>query len=148
MNENKLQQARNYAAKSILGLSHYSSSKEAFKKLQLLPLNQKRDIHVVTFVKKALEEKAPSEVQATYKNQQRPSHLRQGKLQTPRHKTTQYETSTFYSSLQTWNSIPQHIKQTNLPQFKTNLQKHMLQKFPESYNTTILTMSSLIKIKF
>ena len=131
-NQNKIQQAQNYAAKSILGLNKYSSSQAALKKLDLLCLSQKRDIHAAVFVKKALDEKAPIEIQAKYNNQQRPSSLRQGRLQTPRHRTTLYETGAYYSSLQIWNSTPQDIKQTSLTQFRTKLQKHKLQQHAEA----------------
>ena len=131
-NQNKLQQAQNYAAKSILGLSKYSSSSGALKKLELLPLNQKRDIHAAVFVKKSLEEKVPNGIKMKYNSQQRPLILRQGRLQTPRHRTTLYENGTFYSSIQSWNNIPQEIKETTIGQFKNKLQKHKLQLFLET----------------
>ena len=122
-NQNKLQQAQNYAVKSILGVHKYSSSKEALKKLDLLTLSEKRDIHAAVFVKKALTENAPTEIQLKYTNQQRPANLRQCRLQTPTHKTKLYETGALYSSIQTWNSIPHDIKTTtSLNQFKTSLQ--------------------------
>ena len=131
-NQNKLQQAQNYAAKSILGLSKYSSSREALKKLELLPLNQKRDIHAAVFVKKSLEEKVPNEIKIRYNTQQRPSTLRQGRLQTPSHRTTLYETGTYYSSIQIWNTIPQDIRQTSIGQFKNKLQKYKRQLYSET----------------
>ena len=131
MNTNKLQQAQNYAAKSILGVNRYSSSTEALKKLELIPLNQKRDIHTAVFLKKSLEGKAPIKHKEKYQNQQRPSHLRQGRLQLPRHRTKLYETGTFYSSIKIWNSIPRDIQQTSIENFKTKFQKHKLQKFIE-----------------
>ena len=126
INQNKLQQAQNYAAKSILGQSKYSSSKEALRKLELLRLKDKRDIHTAVFVKKALDEKAPKEIVNKYNNQQRPLTLRQGRLQTPRHRTNLYETGAYYSSIQIWNSIPQEIKETPTQQFRSKLQKHKL----------------------
>ena len=122
-NQNKLQQAQNYAVKSILGVHKYSSSKEALKKLDLLTLSEKRDIHAAVFVKKALTENAPTEIQLKYTNQQRPANLRQCRLQTPTHKTKLYETGALYSSIQAWNCTPPDIKTTNsLKQFKTSLQ--------------------------
>ena len=130
-NQNKIQQAQNYAAKSILGLSKYSSTTEALKKLELLPLNEKRDIHTAVFARKALEENAPSEIHEKYNSQQRPASLRQNRLQTPRHRTKLYETGTFYSSIQIWNEVPQTIKNTSIGTFKNNLQKYKLQKYLE-----------------
>ena len=129
INENKLQQAQNYAAKSILGLSKYSSSKQALRKLELLPLQEKRNIHTAVFVKKTLENKGPKELIFKYNNSRRPEALRQGNLQLPTHKTQQYENGPFYASLKTWNSTPQNIKQTDINQFKDKLQKHRLAQF-------------------
>ena len=129
INSNKLQQSQNYAAKSMLGVSRYSSSKEALKKLELLPLAQKRDIHTAVFVKKAMEGKVPSEIHMKYINQQRPSNLRQGSFQIPRHRTKLYETGTYYTSIKIWNTLPQKIKENNLASFKHMLQKQKLEKY-------------------
>ena len=131
-NSNKLQQAQNYAAKSILGVNKYSSSTEALKKLELLPLHQKRDIHSAVFVKKALERKAPSKIHEKYNAHQRPSTLRQGRFRTPTHKTSLYETGTFYSSLKIWNSTPEDIQRTPLENFRMQLQKYKLSNFTET----------------
>ena len=132
MNENKLQQAQNYAAKSILGVNKFSSSRAALKKLELLPLTEKRDIHSAVFVKKALAERAPTEIQVKYNNQQRPSALRQGRLQTPQHKTKLYETGAYYSSLQFWNTLSPEVQHTSPDQLKNKLQKQKLTTFLET----------------
>ena len=130
-NSNKLQQAQNFAAKSILGISKYSSSKAALKKLELLPLDEKRNIHTAVHVKKMIEGKGPTELRCRYQKQQRPEGLRKGNLQLPTHKTTLYETGPFYSSLKIWNSTPTNIQKTDIKQFKDTLQKHRLNKFLE-----------------
>ena len=57
VNTNKIQQAQNFAAKSMLGITKYSSSSQALKKLELLPLTQKRKINTVVQVKKSLHQK-------------------------------------------------------------------------------------------
>ena len=129
INSNKLQQTQNYAAKSMLGVSKYSSSKEALKKLELLPLAQKRDIHTAVFVKKAIDEKLPNEIRLKYINQHRPAHLRQGNFQIPRHRTKLYETGTYYTSIKIWNTLPHNIKESNMASFKHMLQKHKLQQY-------------------
>ena len=132
-NINKLQQAQNFAVKSMLGISRYSSSKEALKKVELLPLEEKRNIHSAVQVKKAMEGKAPLETQNRYMNQQRPANLRQGNLQLPTHKTQHYENGPLYSSLKIWNSVPLNLKNTNnITTFKENLQKYKLKQFLES----------------
>ena len=128
-NTNKLQQAQNYAAKSILGISKYSSSKESLKKLELLPLEDKRNIHTAVFVKKCLEGQAPKALTSRYNSFQRPVRLRQGNLQLPTHRTQQYENGPLYSSLKIWNEVPQNLKQTNLTNFKNEFQKQKLSTF-------------------
>ena len=68
-NCNKIQQAQNFAAKSMIGAKKHSSSTHALKKLELLPLTEKRKINVAVHVKKALTGKAPHNIQQMYKNQ-------------------------------------------------------------------------------
>ena len=68
-NCNKLQQAQNFAAKSMLGLNKYSSSTQALQKLELIPLADKRKINLVVHVKKSFEGRAPQNIQQLYKNQ-------------------------------------------------------------------------------
>ena len=131
-NTNKLQQAQNFAAKSILGVSKFSSSKEALKKLEMIPLEEKRNIHTAVHVKKTIEGNAPEAIQSRYRNLKRPAGLRPGNLQFPRHNTKQYEDGPLYSSLKIWNTTPQHIRNTELNQFKDNLQKYKLKTFLET----------------
>ena len=128
-NANKLQQAQNFSAKSMLGLSKYSSSTEALKKLELLPLQEKRNIHTAVHVKKTLEGKAPTELILKYRNKQRPTKLRPGNLQYPKHTTAHYENGPLYSSIKIWNSLPLHIRNTDLKNFKEDLQRHKLKQF-------------------
>ena len=131
-NTNKLQQAQNFAAKSILGVSKFSSSNEALKKLEMLPLEEKRNIHTAVHVKKIIEGNAPEAIKLRYSNLKRPAGLRPGNLQLPRHKTKQYEDGPLYSSLKIWNATPQHIRDTELNQFKDNLQKYKLRTYLET----------------
>ena len=68
-NNRKLQLAQNFAAKSMLGAKKYSSSTAALKKLELLPLKQKREIHLAVHVKKALCGNSTDNIQNLYLNQ-------------------------------------------------------------------------------
>ena len=122
-NSNKLQQAQNYAAKSMLGVNRYSSSNEALKKLELLPLHEKRNIHTAVFVKKVLDGNAPEEVKTMFDKQKRPANLRPGNLQLPKHKTHLYEKGPLYTALKVWNSVPSNLKSSNQNLFKQQLQK-------------------------
>ena len=51
-NCNKIQQAQNYAAKSMLGLDKSTSSTQALKKLEMIPLADKRKVNLAVHVKK------------------------------------------------------------------------------------------------
>ena len=131
-NSRKIQQAQNFAVKSILGLGKRSSSSNALKQLQLLPLEEKRNIHSAVFVKKALDGVGPKGTIDKYNDLKRHEDLRPGKLQIPKHKTTQYEKGPLYTSIKVWNSIPNHFKNLKVNQFKDNIQKYKLKNFLES----------------
>ena len=131
-NSNKVQQAQNFAAKSMIGAKKHSSSTEALKKLQLIPLNEKRSINTAIHVKKALMGKAPENIQQMYQHQLSKESTRaatRGDFNYPRHQLTQYQQGAFYSSLKTWNSIPLHLREKPLTSFKTSLQTHLTDKY-------------------
>ena len=131
-NCNKLQQAQNFAAKSMLGISKYSSSTEALKKLELMPLADKRKINLAVHVKKSLEGKAPENIKQQYSKQIGRKENRaaaRGELNLPKHKLQQYEQGPLYSSIKVWNSIPTSLKSNNLTCFKKNLQKHLTNEY-------------------
>ena len=112
-NSNKLQQAQNYAARSILGCSKYSSATEALSRLRLLPLETKRNIHAAVHVKKTLLGNAPEDIQRRYLQQLKTEDCRgaiRGDLNYPTHKTAQYERGPLYTSIKTWNNIPLNIR--------------------------------------
>ena len=132
LNCKKIQQAQNFAAKSILGLRKRSSSTEALKRLELLPLEEKRNIHAAVYVKKALEGIGSTETINKYNKLKGPADLRPGTLQIPKHRTAQYEKSPFYFSIKVWNSTPNHIKNSKVETFKNNLQKHKVENFIKS----------------
>ena len=108
-NSNKIQQAQNYAAKSMLGMSKFESATEALKKLELLPLSEKRRINTAVHVKKSLLAKAPENIQNLYLGQLSHETNRaaiRGDLTYPKHKTQQYQQGPLYTSIKTWNHIP------------------------------------------
>ena len=108
-NSNKIQQAQNFAAKSMLGISKYSSSTQALKKLELIPLSEKRKINTAVQVKKSLSGQSPDNIQHLYQNQISHSESRaatRGDLNYPRHRLQQYQQGPLYTSIKNWNSIP------------------------------------------
>lgn len=131
-NCNKIQQAQNFAAKSMLGINKRSSSTLALKKLELLPLADKRKINLAVHVKKALTGKAPENIQKIYLNQLTNTNTRatiRGDLTIPKHKLQQYQLGTLYTSIKTWNSIPTQLRDNNLLCFKSNLQSYMTKQY-------------------
>ena len=69
LNSEKLQLPQNFAAKSMLGKSKRSSATTALKTLELIPLEQKREIHLAVHVKKALECQTTDNINLMYENQ-------------------------------------------------------------------------------
>ena len=134
-NSRKLQLAQNFAAKSMLGAKKHSSSTEALKKLELIPLYQKRQIHLAVHVKKSLEGHTSDNIKNLYQSQVNNNITRagtRGDLTYPKHKLEQYSKGPFYSSIKTWNSLPPNLRDNNLNNFKTELQKHFVKKFTEN----------------
>ena len=131
-NCNKLQQAQNFAAKSMLGISKYSSSSQSLKKLELLPLAEKRSINVAVQVKKSLAGKAPENISKLYQNQMSQENSRaaaRGDLNYPKHKLQQYQQGPLYTSIKTWNSIPSSLRNNDLTNFKRKLQDYKTKEY-------------------
>ena len=132
VNCNKVQQAQNFAAKSMIGAKKHSSSTEALKKQQLIPLDEKRKINSAVHVKKTLDGKSPENIQQMYNNQLSKENTRAASRRDfnyPKHKLTQYQQGSFYTSLKTWNSIPTHLRDNSITCFKPNLQAHLTKNF-------------------
>ena len=132
VNNNKIQQAQNFAAKSMLGISKRSSSSQALKKLELLPLAEKRKINVAVHVKKSLTGKAPENIQQLYMKQISYEDSRaaiRGDLRYPKHKLAQYQQGPLYTSIKTWNSTPLHLRDNNLTNFKKEMQNDMTKQY-------------------
>ena len=131
-NCNKIQQAQNFAAKSMLGLNKYTSSTQALQKLELIPLADKRKINLVVHVKKSLEGKAPENIQMMYKNQRSLVDNRsaqRGDLNYPTHKLQQYQHGSLYSSIKAWNATPSDLRNNKMTIFKKNLQTHITNQY-------------------
>ena len=130
VNEKKLQTTQNFAARSILGMSKYSSATEALQTLKFLPLKEKRKIHEAVYVHKALSGKAPKEVVNQYKEQKSKQNLRSSKHRTlniPKHSSEQYKRGPLYRTLKTWNSIPETLRSNiTTTTFKNNYQAYLI----------------------
>ena len=134
-NSNKLQLAQNFAAKSMLGRRKRSSATEALKTLELIPLQQKREIHLAVHVKKALEGQTTDNINMMYQNHINNNNTRaaaRGDLTYPKLRLDQYSKGVFYSSIKLWNSLPQHLRNNNLNVFINELQKAYVKNFIEN----------------
>lgn len=132
INNNKIQQAQNFAAKSMLGVSKYTSSTEALKKLGMIPLAHKRKINLAVHVKKSLEGRAPENIQQMYKKHLSNAENRAAtktELNYPKHKLQQYQNGSLYTSIKAWNSLPVDLRNHNMTTFKKNLQTHMTKQY-------------------
>ena len=128
----KLQLAQNFAAKSMLGMKKYDSATTALKKLELLPLAEKRKISIAVHVKKSLVAKAPNNIQNLFMKQLSYEDTRaavRGDLNYPKHRTQQYQHGPLYTAIKIWNQIPIDLRDNNLTTFKTQLQKQMTKEY-------------------
>ena len=119
----------------MTGESKYSSATQALKKLELIPLSEKRKINEAVLVKKSLAGKAPSNIQLMYNNQKSKKATRAAQRDTlnlPKHKLNQYQQGPFYSSLKTWNTIPYNLRENDLSHFKSRLQRHVTTEYLNS----------------
>ena len=116
----------------MLGMKKYDSSTTALKKLELLPLAEKRKISIAVHVKKSLIAKAPENIQQQFMNQLSFEDTRaaaRGDLTYPKHRTQQYQHGPLYTAIKTWNTIPLYLRDNNLTSFKTQLQKQMTREY-------------------
>ena len=131
--KNKLQRTQNLAVKSILGMRKHESSKEALKKANLLPLDEKRKIHEAVYIHKGLNNRLPPSICRQYEQQKSLKNNRSAEKQIltiPIHKTERYKHCPLYRTIKIWNSIPLHIKEIEESStFKRNYQKHLQQAF-------------------
>ena len=130
-NKNKLQRCQNFAARSMIGTSKYSSATQAIKKLQLLPLEQKREINIAVHVKKSLNERTPITIQNLYKNQASLMNNRSTEnatLNYPKHNLHQYQQSPFYSSIKIWNSLTTDQRLFDMKNYKKELQRSITEQ--------------------
>lgn len=129
-NKEQLQTTQNFAMRTILGTDRRSPSNEALQKLNYLNLENKRQVHEAVFAYKAINGSHPKEICNIYTEQKSKCNTRSAAkliLNNPKHKTTLYEKSPLYRTIQTWNQLPHHVKITPPATFKTITQKYKIQ---------------------
>ena len=135
-----LQKAGNFAAKSLLGMRKKDSATEALIKLNMMPLEDKRTVHLGVFVHKLNQEKGPRQLVDNYKGLIRRNHSYQTRMKTRgvmnsiQHSTSKFEKSTLHRAISTWNSIPNNIRSIDsTSSFKRHYQAHLLAKFKDAF---------------
>ena len=124
-----LQRVQNFAAKSITGHRKYDSATNSLNQLNLLNLQQRRNIHETVFIHKALLLKNTPNINDQYQKYISTANTRlakQRKLKTPAHKTTIFEKSPLYRTIKSWNNCPPDLPFSSIKQHKALLQKHLL----------------------
>ena len=129
-NSNKLQVTQNFAIKSIVGAKKFDHASNSFEKLKFLKLKQRRKVHEVVFIHKALLGNLPDTICEKYIQQCPTSNNRSStsaKLNLPIHKTSKYENSPFYRTISSWNDVPNTINtNTTTKSFKKEYQKSLI----------------------
>ena len=135
-----LERNQSYAAKAILGRPKYSSSTDALKELNWLPLQQRRKIHQGVFVHKAIRHKNSHHATSAILNLL-PKHnhsTRQKErniLNSWQHASSLTEKSVLYKSTHAWNGFPKEIRDIDATKdFKERLQNHYIYKFLNDEN--------------
>ena len=126
-----LQIVQNFAAKSITGHRKYDSATDSLCQLQLLNLHQRRKLHEVVFVHKALKNQSAQNICEEYQNCISTVNTRNsttGKLTLPSHNTAKFERSCLHRTIKSWNDAPQDVPKDNIRSHKNQLQKYLIKE--------------------
>ena len=132
----QLQKAGNFAAKSMIGMKRRDSATEALLKLNMMPLANKRDVHLGVQVHKLHNQIGPKQLTDDYsgltkrRHQYNTRNSARGDMSVIPHNTSRFEKSTIYRAISNWNSIPEHIRNIeSTSSFKRTYQAHLLARF-------------------
>ena len=131
-----LQSAGNFAARALLGLKKRSSATAALKKLDMMPLSEKRTVHMGVFVHKIVNHNAPKSIINRYGKLLERDHKHgtraasRGDMRTQAHRTSRFDNSTQQRAIKCWNNIPADLRNTdNTSTFKKNFQRLLLTSY-------------------
>ena len=131
-----LQRTGNFAAKALLGMKKKDSAKDALLQLNMMPFKDKRSVHLGVLVHKLNKNIGPKELIQNYKGMIERTHSHQtrmasrGDMNHIQHRSSKFEKSTIHRALNTWNSIPDNIRQIDSTgAFKRSYQAHLLSIF-------------------
>ena len=135
-NSKALQKTGNYAARALLGWKKRSSATEALHQLNMMPLANKRTVHLGVFAHKIMQSNGPRDLTERYKKmftKTHGHHTRQAARQdmkTLTRRTARFDSSTQCRAAQCWNSIPTDIRSiADTSSFKKRFQNFLLCKY-------------------
>ena len=139
----QIQKSGNFAARTMLGQSKRSSATQALIKLDMMPLSEKRKVHLAVLVHKFLKSEGPKALVEDYAgliNRDHNYHTRaksRKDLRTITRKTSKFDGSTKQRAITLWNSIPETLRGIECTSsFKKKYQCHLLQIFKSDHGLT------------
>ena len=133
---NEIQKTGNFAARALLGLKKRSSATDALNKLGMMPLREKRKVHMGVFIHKIVNNNGPKEITKRYLCNMERSHnyetrtATRGDFKTLTHRTAKFDCSTMQRTTRCWNGIPSNIRQINsTTNFKRTYQSFLLNQY-------------------
>ena len=132
----EIQKSGNQAAKTLLGLKKRASASTALCTLNMMPLSEKRKVHMGVFAHKIANQNGPTAITSRYQSLMERNHKYETRAAARRdfitltHRTARFDASTLQRATRCWNSIPQNIRQIeSTSSFKKTYQKCLLEIF-------------------
>ena len=139
----EVQKSGNFAARTLLGQNRRSSATQALLKLDMMPLSEKRKVHLAVLVHKMLKGEGPKKLVEDYVtllNRGHHYHTRAATrkdLKTLTRKTSKFDGSTKQRAITLWNSIPESLRGIECTStFKREYQRHLLVNFKYDHGLT------------
>ena len=131
-----LQKAGNFAARSLLGCRKRESATNALRKLNMMPLAEKRKVHLGVMTHKFMNSRGPVELTTKYQDMTRTYHGHNTRsssrkdMRTLSHRTSRFNRSTLQRASKLWNTIPEDIRNgDSTTAFKRQFQSHLQRNF-------------------
>ena len=141
-----LQKAGNFAAQSLLGMKKRDSATIALQKLNMMPLAEKRKVHLGVMTHKLVNSRGPSELIQAYQELTEARHGHNTRsasrrdMRTLTHNTSRFNTSTMQRASKLWNTIPESIRALDsTSSFKRQFQGHLQDNFNHDSGITYAT---------
>ena len=131
-----LQKTANFAARALLGEKKNTSATQALRKMNMVPLSLKRDIHMGVFVHKLTNSNGPKETVQRYNDRIKRNHdhhtraAAKADMTIITHNTSKFKTSTQFRALKCWNTIPTALRSiSDASTFKKQYQRFLVNNY-------------------